>query len=91
MERKWEKGLTFAFKPLPEESVEERSAVIAERRWHIIMHTESVWNVDFKTLSQILEKAIEVIMKWIPICCGIVEENEFILLIDRTTGWSESK
>lgn len=46
--------LTFAFESLPEESVEEGSAVIAEGRRHVIVNAEPVRYVDFEPLAQVL-------------------------------------
>ena len=46
---------TFTFESLPEEAVEEGTAVVAERRRHVVVHAEPVRHVDFEPLSQILE------------------------------------
>jgi hypothetical protein len=46
--------LTFTFQSLPEEAVQERSAVVTERRRHVIVDAESMGDVDLEPLTQIL-------------------------------------
>jgi len=44
--------MTLTFESLTEQSIEHRSAVLAEGRRHVVVDLEAMWNVDVESFRQ---------------------------------------